>query len=256
MTLDTIKHEFRHHITGAVISAVEIRADSTNPLRDAVIKAVRICTDLAGVDLAHANLAHANLAHADLAGVDLAHANLAHANLAHANLAGVDLTRANLAHADLTRANLAHANLAGVDLTRANLAHANLAHASLDAIRSDVWAVLDIAAAEVPGLLAKLRAGEIDGSCYQGTCACLVGTIANLRGQWYRDLVGLLPQSSRPAERWFLAILPGITPTNHPVAEITERWIVEWMTAHGQAAGAMASMGAELPGGGLPGNLS
>jgi hypothetical protein len=42
--------------------------------------------------------------------------------------------------------------------------------------------VLSAAPAEVPTLLAKVRAGEVDGSVYEGVCACLLGTIANARG--------------------------------------------------------------------------
>jgi hypothetical protein len=85
----------------------------------------------------------------------------------------------------------------------------------------------------VPGLLKTLRAGKIDGSTYHGKCACLVGTVANLRGCDIDEIKGLEPDSSRPAERWFLAILPGITPENHPIAKITEDWIVEWLKERG-----------------------
>lgn len=60
----------------------------------------------------------------------------------------------------------------------------------------------------------------------------MVGTIANVRGCHYEQLGSLRPNSSRPAEVWFLALRPGHTPENHQVAEITERWIIEWLTDH------------------------
>ncbi len=87
------------------------------------------------------------------------------------------------------------------------------------------------APAEVSGLLAALREGRINGSTYEGECACLVGTIAKVRGCKYRDLAGIRPDPERPAERWFLAIERGDTPERSQVAKITEGWIVEWLDA-------------------------
>jgi uncharacterized protein YjbI with pentapeptide repeats len=122
-----------------------------------------------------------------------------------------------------TNANLARANLEGADLVRANL----------ESIRADIYAVLDTATAEVPGLLAAVREGRINGSAYSGVCACLVGTIANIRGCRVYDLER---DSRHPAERWFLAIRPGMLPESSPIVSLTEAWIVEWMTAKGMSA--------------------
>jgi hypothetical protein len=83
----------------------------------------------------------------------------------------------------------------------------------------------------VPALLAALREGRVNGSVYDGECACLVGTIANARGCRYNEVPGLLPDSSRPAEAWFLSIGIGDTPERSLVTRITERWIEEWMEA-------------------------
>jgi len=191
--------------------------------------------DLTGADLAGANLTRANLTRADLADANLTGADLADAYLTGANLTRANLTRAYLTGADLAGADLADANLADANLTRANLTRADLAGANLSAIREDFVQVLNAAPAEVPGLLEALRAGKVDGSTYEGDCACLVGTIANVRGCYYGELGALKPDSSRPAERWFLAIAKGSTPENNPVAKITEGWIVEWL-ANGPAA--------------------
>jgi hypothetical protein len=165
------------------------------------------------------------------AGARLVNADLAGADLTDADLTDADLSGADLARADLAGADLARADLAGADLTDANLSGANLAHADLAAIRADLFAVLDKVPNELPGLLAALREGRINGSVYSGECACLIGTIANVRGCTHDALPGLVPNSNRAAERWFLAIGVGHTPKNHPVAKITETWIEEWAAA-------------------------
>jgi len=132
---------------------------------------------------------------------------------------------ASLVGADLVGANLGGANLVGADLVGADLADE----------RNDLFEILKAAPKEVAGLLRELRAGKIDGSTYTGRCACLVGTIAKLRGVDHHDLGrGLAPNSARPAEQWFLHLKPGMTPRHSPVAEVTEGWIVAWMEANGQ----------------------
>ncbi|MCA3246069.1 MAG: pentapeptide repeat-containing protein, partial [Azospirillum sp.] len=135
------------------------------------------------------------------------------------------------------------ADLTGADLTGADLTDANLTDAdprTMRTIKADLWEILLKNRAEVPGLLAALREGRIDGSTYRGSCACLVGTIANVRGA---PVESLEPDSGRPAERWFLAIREGHTPSNHPIAKITEGWIVEFLALTGDAAIAKAEAG-------------
>ena len=141
-------------------------------------------------------------------------------------VAGADLRGADLRGADLRGAYLRGADLIGADLRGADLIGANLSGADLIGARTDLFDILLRAIPEVPGLLAALREGRVDGSTYTGACACLVGTIANVRGVDvgtldYRD-------SDRPAERWFLAIRKGDTPETSTIAKITEGWIVEF----------------------------
>lgn len=139
-------------------------------------------------------------------------------------LGGVRLDRRG---ADLTGANLTGAYLTRANLTRANLTRADLSGADLDPIRDDLWAILDAAPAEVPGLRLALIESRVDGSTYTGECCCLVGTIANLRGCSYEGLSGVTPNTNRPAERWFLAIRPECS-QYHPIVVITLQWIDEW----------------------------
>ena len=190
-----------------------------------------------------------SFARAYLAGADLARAYLAGADLAGAYLAGADLTRAYLAGADLTRAYLAGAYLAGADLTRAYLADAYLADADLTGadltgadltgadlagalgpVKADMWMKMCYAAHEVPVLLEKLRAGDVDGSIYQrGGKGCFVGTLACARGVKYDQIPGLEPNSSSPVEKFFLGIRDGHTPENNQLAAIAAHWIEEFL---------------------------
>jgi uncharacterized protein YjbI with pentapeptide repeats len=106
-------------------------------------------------------------------------------------------------------------------------------------IRLDVWAILDAAPGEVAALREKMLAGEIDGSVYQGECACLCGTIANAQGVPYTDLEGITPDAERPAERWFGPIRRGDKPTDNLDADditdgvyaltIALRWVDQWL---------------------------
>ena len=134
---------------------------------------------------------------------------------------------ANLRGAYLSDANLRGANLSGADLSGAYLRDANL-----QPIRDDLFSVLSSVPREVPALLEALRAGKVNGSTYEGECACLVGTVANARGCRYDALPELRPDSSRPAECWFLGIGTGDTPDTSSIAKLTEAWILEWMAAH------------------------
>ena len=143
---------------------------------------------------------------------------------------------ANLTGADLTGADLRGADLTGADLRGAALTDANLTGANLTVIRDDLWAVLSGAPAEVPALLEALRTGKVDGSTYSGACACLVGTIANARHCDVNDLgPALRPNSSRPAECWFLGINPGDTPDTSERVKITAAWVEDWLTRVRQA---------------------
>jgi uncharacterized protein YjbI with pentapeptide repeats len=206
--------EIKHRLTGAILYATDVADDDLYPIRTA--------------------LTNANLGGADLRNADLGSADLGSADLRNADLRNADLTSANLRNADLSGANLSGANLSGANLSGANLGGANLGGANLDPIRDDLRLVLDSAPVEVAGLLAALRAGQINGSTYSGSCACLVGTIANLRGCEYDRIEGLSPDSGRPAEKWFLALRQGHTPDNSEVAAITEGWILEWQAARGE----------------------
>lgn len=112
--------------------------------------------------------------------------------------AGADLYGADLRSADLRSANLGGAR--------------NLPQNALAPYRDDIRQILGSSPTEVGGLLQALRDGKVDGSTYTGECACLVGTIAKVRGVSYDAIPGLRPDSSRPAEQWFTNIRASTEP--------------------------------------------
>ena len=134
------------------------------------------------------------------------------------------------------------------DLRGADLRGADLREA-LYPIRLDVWAVLDQAPSEVAGLRAALASGNVDGSVYKGACACLVGTIATVRGCDV-DALDIRADSSRPAEQWFMPIRKGDAPADtgaEPTIEgvfratLAVQWIDEWRASREAIAAAFGA---------------
>jgi hypothetical protein len=125
-------------------------------------------------------------------------------------------------------------DLQGANLRYANLRGANLRGAKLEEIKADVFSILAVAKQEVAGLYDALVRGKVDGSVYQGECACLVGTIAKIRKEDYNKLgIDLRPDSSRPAEKWFLGICKGDTPESSPIVKLTAEWVQEFAKQEG-----------------------
>jgi uncharacterized protein YjbI with pentapeptide repeats len=260
---EKMKFEIKSRFSGSVL--FECEAES---MKFAVEMAVNKRANLAGANLSDANLSDANLAGADLSdaylrdadlsdaylrGADLSGADLSDANLRGADLSGADLSDANFSGADLrgaylrganfsgadlrgaylAGADLSGADLRGADLSDANLSGANLRGANLAGVKADYLSILSLAKHEVVGLYKALLSGRIDGSSYSGECACLVGTVANLRHEDHKKLgIDLRPDSSRPAERWFLNIRKGDTPENNQVSAITKEWTEEFAKEH------------------------
>ena len=157
--------------------------------------------------------------------VALEQANLSGASLSGANLSDANLSGANLSGADLSDAYLSGANLSGAYLRGAYLRGANLSDANLRSFKADFWAILTTARKEIPGLITAMREGRIDGSTYSGECACLVGTIANVR---HVSADTLEQDSSRPAEQWFLMIKKGDKPGDDSGGGFALQQALEW----------------------------
>ena len=236
----------RANLEGANLT--EANLEGANLTEAYLRRANLIGANLIGADLRRADLTEAYLRRANLIGADLRRANLIGANLIGADLIGADLIgadlrRANLIGADLIGAylrgaNLIGANLEGADLRRANLIGANLIGAdlegaNLEVIKKDFFEKLLVAKNEVTGLYNWLLEGKINGSYYEGECACLVGSIAKIRNENYKKMsIALKPDSTSASERWFLAISEGDTPENNLISKITKDWMEEFMKAH------------------------
>ena len=85
---------------------------------------------------------------------------------------------------------------------------------------------------EVQFLRQAIVEGRIDGTAYEGDCACLVGTLANARGKDYFDLcfdVGYRKSGYNPAEIWFWHIKEGDTPENNSFAKTALEWCDEML---------------------------
>jgi len=242
------KFQIKNRWSNAVIYECEAESFSA-----CVLKAIDDGADLSGAYLSYANLSGANLSDANLSGANLSDADLSYADLGDANLSGADLSYADLSAANLRDANLSGANLSDAYLSGANLSDANLSYADLGAanlrgadlsgaylsgaylsganlqpIRDDIWAVLCSVPREVFGLRKALIEGRVDGSTYSGPCACLVGTVANIRKCEYETIPTLRPNANRPAERFFLAIKKGDTPETNQFSALVVKWIDEW----------------------------
>ena len=126
-------------------------------------------------------------------------------------------------------ADLYGADLYGANLYGANLRGANLTEEQLTQFRDDIWAVLSGAPHEVEGLRQAIIDGKIDGSTYRGECACLVGTIANVAKKDCDSLPVIKPNSSRPAEKFFLLINKGDTPETSEWSKMALGWVDMWL---------------------------
>jgi hypothetical protein len=183
-------------------------------------------SDLRGSDLRGSDLRGSDLRGSDLSGSDLSGSNLSDSDLSGSNLRGSDLSDSDLSGSNLSGSNLRGSNLRGSDLRGSDLSGSNLSGSDLTPIRDDIWAVLSSAPAEVPGLIEALKAGRVDGSTYTGECACLVGTIAKIRGV---NVDSLETNSSRPAERFFMGIRKGDTPETNQFSKLALEWSEDWI---------------------------
>jgi hypothetical protein len=190
-------------------------------LRDAVL----LGADLRGADLSGAVLRDAVLRGADLLGADLRGADLSGAVLRDAVLLGADLRGADLRGAVLRGADLSDSDLRDAVLRGADLSDSDLSDAVLRSFKADMWMTLTENPGEVPALIRSLREGKIDGSQYEGECACLVGTIANAKGVPHYDLTH---NQNNPAERWFMMIHKGDKPGDDTGGGFASKMALEW----------------------------
>ena len=195
--------------------------------------------DLSDANLQGVILNYINLAYANLSGVNLMNANLKLAILNNVDLSGANLTNTNLSFANLQGANLYYVDLQTANINGTifnnckNLDSTNIEDngLSLSYIKLDFQNSIKILPNEIEGLKQALLDGRVDGSQYEGECACLVGTLANNMGlENYKDLQdkhNFPIKSFSLRERWFMGIKKDDKPENSPIVKITVQWIDE-----------------------------
>jgi len=142
---------------------------------------------------------------------------------------------ANLSWADLSEADLSKANLSWANLSKANLWEADLSGANLSVIKADMFYVLLNSLPELKFLKQNIIDGNIDGSTYEGECACLSGTLIKgakiTNGKQEKEVIKKIMDcrdSSRPIERFFLGIKIGDKPRNSQFSKLALEWIEEF----------------------------
>lgn len=120
-------------------------------------------------------------------------------------------------------------------LLAALAAGADLINANLSVIKNDFFVVLLHAIPEISFLRQNIIEGKIDGSTYDGECACLSGTLENaakknngpLESKIVNQILGCR-DSGRPIERFFLGIRPGDTPYTNQFSRLALEWLDEF----------------------------
>ena len=134
------------------------------------------------------------------------------------------------------RADLRGADLRGADLRGADLTDAVLTDAVLTPIKDDFFAVLIRSLPEIGFLRKNIVEGNINGSTYDGDCACLSGTLANGAKKHNGPQMDIVVKNimscrnaSRPIERFFLNIAKGDTPETNQFSKLAMEWLDEFM---------------------------
>jgi hypothetical protein len=112
---------------------------------------------------------------------------------------------------------------------------ADLTGADLTGAKNDMFLVLLHAISEIPFLKKSIIEGKIDGSTYDGACACLSGTLVNSCNLKKNNTKSAVLQSimsvrnaSRPIEKFFTAIKPGDMPENNAASKMALQWVNEF----------------------------
>jgi len=216
-----IKFDVLNRFSGEIQFTAEIDCADSEPhcwkLRLAVQWAIKTGADLSDTDLSGADLSYTDLSYTDLSDADLSYTDLSYTDLSYTDLSDTDLSGANL-----RRTNLYCADLRRADLNYAKLSGANLSGAKEDFLRE----VLKMPG-ELEFLRDAIRNGKINGSVYDGECACLAGTLSKATGKsWsiFKDDSPIEIDASSTLARFFMGIAEGDTPETNPISAIALKW--------------------------------
>ena len=98
----------------------------------------------------------------------------------------------------------------------------NIPQSYINICSRDMLFIFQALKKELPYLREKIVKGQVDGTQYEGECACLIGTLANSDGG-VDKVCNTIPYYEKglhnPAEQWFWQIKIGDTPKNNFFAE-------------------------------------
>jgi uncharacterized protein YjbI with pentapeptide repeats len=217
--------EIKHRYTGNVIFSSDTAKNDVAAVREAISNKI---------DLPYADLSKLHLVHVNFQGINLSHVNFAESNLNYANLSGCDLSHVDFDNAsmyftDLTGSYVSAARFTGSIMKYCLLDNCNIHDADFTDIQHDLYRVLGDARKEVPGILAALHDGHINGGDYAGKYCCLIGTIAKLQNTTFDNVPGIKSDPKSPIETWFGAIRPGNIPESNRIVSLTVQWINDWV---------------------------
>lgn len=205
-------------------------------------------TKIAGAAAAKAICYCGSFRFADLPGVDLSGKSISGvdfygANLAYSDLSGCDLHGVNFECADLQFADISGASLCSTDFHGAHMEGVDFS-----SFRKCLWETLFEYESEVDNLVSVIKAGAIDGGFFEGSCCCLIGTIAKGMGTTYQALEG---DPRCPSEEWASMIKPGDTPGYDSgggfAATMLIRWIDEWRSVKDGYEGCVCAASGNTP---------
>ena len=127
-----------------------------------------------------------------------------------------DLRVSNLSGSDLSGSDLSYSNLRGIKAKKIE----DLSVQFVNSCSRDMLFVFQHLKEELPFLRKMLIEGKVDGTQYEGECACLIGTMANAKqnGDRIIKVCQQIPYYDKGThnmgETWFLSIHKGDTPEN------------------------------------------
>jgi hypothetical protein len=189
--------------------------------------------NMRGANMRGANMRGANMRDANMRGADMRGANMRDADMRGADMRGADMRGADMRDADMRGADMRDADMRGADMRDADMRGADMRGADMRDIKinnitdlddylnqcsRDMLFIFEHLRNELPGLRKALVEGKIDGTQYEGDCACLIGTLGNLDGG-VDNVCEAIPYYEKGlnnyGEQWFWQIHEGDTPENN-----------------------------------------
>ena len=103
----------KHRFSGATLCEFDVET-----VKEAVLLAIKKCSDLSGSDLRGSDLSGSNLSYSNLSGSNLSYSNLSGSDLSGSDLSGSNLSYSNLIGSDLSGSYLSGIKIDGEEITK------------------------------------------------------------------------------------------------------------------------------------------